>query len=93
MLAVRSRFASVANRTFASHAEATVAPADKKYKVVVVGAGPGGLSGNFFFFFEMTLKMQRERVREREKKRGGGGGDKVESERVYHITIKKTHVK
>ncbi|KAI9258052.1 hypothetical protein BDA99DRAFT_515125 [Phascolomyces articulosus] len=47
MLAARSRFATVAKRAFASQAEgakATAAAPDKKYKVVVVGAGPGGLS-------------------------------------------------
>ena len=43
MLAARSRFASIARRSFAT--EATPAAADQKYKVVVVGGGPGGLSG------------------------------------------------
>ncbi|CDS05603.1 hypothetical protein LRAMOSA08131 [Lichtheimia ramosa] len=42
MLAARSRFASIARRSFAT--EATPAAADQKYKVVVVGGGPGGLS-------------------------------------------------
>lgn len=45
MLAARSRFASIARRSFAT--EATPAAADQKYKVVVVGGGPGGLSGNY----------------------------------------------
>ncbi|KAI8137505.1 hypothetical protein BJV82DRAFT_525223 [Fennellomyces sp. T-0311] len=43
MLAARSRFASIAKRTFATEATTAATP-DKKYKVVVVGAGPGGLS-------------------------------------------------
>lgn len=43
MLAARSRFTSIARRSFAT--EAAPAAADQKYKVVVVGGGPGGLSG------------------------------------------------
>ncbi|KAJ8662496.1 hypothetical protein O0I10_001456 [Lichtheimia ornata] len=42
MLAARSRFTSIARRSFAT--EAAPAAADQKYKVVVVGGGPGGLS-------------------------------------------------
>lgn len=45
MLSVRARLSSVVSkRTFATAAEAKK-PVDQKFKVVVVGGGPGGLSG------------------------------------------------
>lgn len=44
--ATRSRFCALSRRTFATEVSAaTSVTPDKKYKVVVVGAGPGGLSG------------------------------------------------
>lgn len=47
MLSVRSRLSSViSRRTFATvAAETAKAQPDQKFKVVVVGGGPGGLSG------------------------------------------------
>ncbi|KAI8976220.1 hypothetical protein BDB01DRAFT_727854 [Pilobolus umbonatus] len=44
MLSVRSRLSSLSKRTFATAAKEASKPADKKFKVVVVGGGPGGLS-------------------------------------------------
>lgn len=44
MLSARARLSSiVSKRTFATVAAET--PVDQKFKVVVVGGGPGGLSG------------------------------------------------
>jgi sulfide:quinone oxidoreductase len=47
MLAARTRITSVARRSFATVAKEAPKPvvADKKFRVVVVGGGPGGLSG------------------------------------------------
>lgn len=47
MLSVRTRLSSViAKRSFATAAtEAAKKQPDQKFKVVVVGGGPGGLSG------------------------------------------------
>ncbi|KAG0165514.1 hypothetical protein DFQ28_008611 [Apophysomyces sp. BC1034] len=44
MLASRARFLASSRRAFATAATPKVVPTDKKFKVVVVGAGPGGLS-------------------------------------------------
>lgn len=50
----RVRFSTTARRSFAT------AAAEKKYKVVVVGAGPGGLSGNNHLSkVNMTLDLMR----------------------------------
>ena len=50
MLSVRARLSYTLNkRTFATVTEAArkQPSVDQKFKVVVVGGGPGGLSGNF----------------------------------------------
>lgn len=48
MLSVRTRLSSaISKRTFATVASETKKPVDQKFKVVVVGGGPGGLSGWF----------------------------------------------
>ncbi|CAO0791445.1 unnamed protein product [Mucor circinelloides] len=45
MLSVRARLSSaITKRTFATAASETKKPVDQKFKVVVVGGGPGGLS-------------------------------------------------
>lgn len=54
MLCARTRIFATARRTFATAVEQPKVspvpkPADKKYKVAVVGAGPGGLSGMIGF--------------------------------------------
>lgn len=43
MLAARTRI--IAKRTFATVAKESPKQPDQKFKVVVVGGGPGGLSG------------------------------------------------
>lgn len=49
MLSVRARLSSaITKRTFATAASETKKPVDQKFKVVVVGGGPGGLSGEFY---------------------------------------------
>jgi sulfide:quinone oxidoreductase len=51
MLSVRTRLSSaISKRTFATVASEAKKPVDQKFKVVVVGGGPGGLSGWVFFF-------------------------------------------
>jgi sulfide:quinone oxidoreductase len=44
MLSVRSRLSQVTKRAFATAAAEVPKAADKKFKVVVIGGGPGGLS-------------------------------------------------
>jgi alkyl hydroperoxide reductase subunit AhpF len=50
MFAVRARLTPLYARGFATAAaETKKAATDKAYKVVVVGGGPGGLSGKFSY--------------------------------------------
>jgi sulfide:quinone oxidoreductase len=46
MLAARKQFFAISKRTFAT-ATSEVPKVDQKFRVVVVGGGPGGLSGIF----------------------------------------------
>jgi NADH dehydrogenase FAD-containing subunit len=51
MFALRTRLAPLCTRGFATAASEAKPATDKAYKVVVVGGGPGGLSGMGFVFF------------------------------------------